>query len=71
MGTTIATNADVEHLRQQIATKAEIHFLCRELHFESELLRKDLEIMALKVTARFGWILVVSNVIFFAALKLT
>jgi hypothetical protein len=71
MGTTIATKADLQLLRQQIATKADFQLLRIELHYEFELIRKDLQIMSIKVTARFGWMLVVSFGILFAALKLT
>jgi hypothetical protein len=70
-GTTIATKADLQLLRQQIATKADFQLLRIELHYEFELIRKDLEIMSMTVTARFGWMLVVSFGILFAALKLT
>lgn len=72
MGTTIATKADLQILRQE--TKTDLAGLSQEV----ALLRKDLEIMserlamvANNVTVRLGATMAVLTGLLFAALKLT
>ena len=58
-----------------IATKSDLQLLRSELHQESALIRKDMEIMATtissNITLRTGSMLVVAMGLLFAALKLT
>ena len=58
-----------------IATKADLQILRSELHQECALIRKDMEIMATKLSTniivRTGSMLVVAISLLFAALKLT
>ena len=58
MGTTIATKADLQVLRQ-------------ELHQECALIRKDMEILSTTMTVRLGSMLMLGLGLLFAALKLT
>lgn len=78
MATTIATKADLQLLkadlqllRQEMATKADF----AELRQECALIRKDMEIvsatLATTLTLRTGSMLVVAMSLLFAALKLT
>jgi hypothetical protein len=67
MGTTIATKADLQLLRQDMATKADF----AGLRLEYELLRKDLELLSTTMTVRLGSMLMLGLGLLFAALKLT
>jgi hypothetical protein len=58
MGTTLATKADLQLLRE-------------ELQREIALLRKDMEILGTSMTVRLGSILALGLTMLFAALKLT
>jgi hypothetical protein len=58
MGTTLATKADLQIMRQ-------------EFRQEMALTRKDLEILGTSITLRLGSLLVVGLGILFAALELT
>lgn len=85
MGTTIATKADLQMLRQEVAglasreellaVKAELKADITEVRQAVALLRKDMEVMAatlsMNLTVRMGSMLVVSLGLLFAALKLT
>ena len=69
MGTTIATKADLQMLRQELKSDF------AEVRQEITLVRKDLEIMATTlsttVIVRTGPMIVVATGLLFAALKLT
>ena len=74
MGTTIATKTDLQLLRQELlavrqemATKAEL----AGIRQETALLRKDVELLPMVMTARLGSLLIVGLSLLFAALKLT
>ena len=67
MGTTIATKTDLQLLRQEMATKAELAQVLQE----TALLRKDVELLPTVMTARLGSLLIVGLSLLFAALKLT
>ena len=87
MGTTIATKADLQMLRQ--ATKSDLQFLHQgmqadvqllkqevkaeiaELRQDNVLIRKELELLSSKMTVRLGSMQVVGLGLLFAALKLT
>ena len=78
MGTTIATKADLQMLRQELtsqisslATRAEVHAVKAELHQESALIRKDMELLSSTMTVRLGSMLMLGLGLLFAALKLT
>ncbi len=77
MGTTIATKADLQTLRQEMAGLATRSDLA-ELRQEVALVRKDLEIMAERmamvatnITVRLGATMAGLTGLLFAALKLT
>lgn len=69
MGTTIATKADLQMLRQEL--KSDIAGVAQEI----VLVRKDMEIMSATllstISVRMGSMLVVAIGLLFAALKLT
>jgi hypothetical protein len=78
MGTTIATKADLQLLRQEmalLATRADVAEVRAEVRQEVALVRKDMELMAATLsstlTLRLGSMLVVVTGLLFAALKLT
>ncbi|MDQ1303917.1 MAG: hypothetical protein QG595_1900 [Pseudomonadota bacterium] len=78
MGTTIATKADLQMLRQELtsqisslATRAEVLAVKAELHQESALIRKDMELLSSTMTVRLGSMLMLGLGLLFAALKLT
>jgi hypothetical protein len=66
MGTTIATKSDLQLIRREMATKADL----ADLRQEAALLRKDLEMLPTVMTVRLGSRLVVGLGVQFAALKL-
>lgn len=67
MGTTIATKADLQLLRQEMATRADV----AELRQDNVLIRKDMEILSTTMTVRLGSMLMIGLGLLFAALKLT
>ena len=67
MGTTIATKADLQLLRQEMATRVDI----AELRQDNALIRKDMEILSTTMTVRLGSMLMIGLGLLFAALKLT
>ena len=69
MGTTIATKADLQILRQDLTSS--INDLRHELHNEIGLVRKDMEILSSTLTIRLGSMLMLGLGALFAALKLT
>ena len=69
MGTTIATKADLQLLKQEL--KADIGELRQELRQETALIRKDMEILSATMTVRLGSMLMFGLGLLFAALKLT
>lgn len=76
MGTTIATKADLQILRQDLTASFNAGFseLRQEtglLHKETALIRKDMEILSNAITVRLGSMLMLGLGLLFAALKLT
>jgi hypothetical protein len=81
MGTTIATKADLQLLRQELtfaistlATREELAGVkadVAELRQDNVLIRKDLELLSSKMTVRLGSMQVIGLGLLFAALKLT
>ena len=78
MGTTIATKADLQMLRQELtsqisslATRAEVLAVKAELHQECALIHKDMELLSTTMTIRLGSMLMLGLGLLFAALKLT
>ncbi len=73
MGTTIATKADLQILRQDLTSliNASVSDLRHELRHEIGLVRKDMEIMSSTLTIRLGSMLMLGLGLLFAALKLT
>jgi len=69
MGTTIATKADLQLLRQEIATKVDLAGLRKDLVIQSIGLHKDLELLSTTMTVRLGSMLVVGFGVMIAALK--
>jgi hypothetical protein len=69
MGTTIATKADLQILRQDLTSF--INELRHELRNDIALVRKDMEILSTTMTVRLGSMLIVGLSVLFAALKLT
>ncbi len=76
MGTTIATTADLQLLRQEMATKVdlaglrqEFALLRKDLDIQSIGLHKDLELLSTTMTVRLGSMLVVGFGVMIAALK--
>jgi len=67
MGTTIATKADLQLLRQEMASRADVADLRQEIN----LIRKDMEILSTTMTVRLGSMLMFGLGLLFAALKLT
>jgi len=67
MGTTIATKADLQLLRQEMASRADVADLRQEIN----LIRKDMEILSTTMTVRLGSMLMLGLGLLFAALKLT
>ena len=72
MGTTIATKADLQILRQDLTSSfnANVSDLRHELRQETGLIRKDLEILSSTMTIRLGSMLMLGLGLLFAALKL-
>lgn len=76
MGTTLATKADLQGVKQDIATlrqelKQEITALRQEVTQEIVLIRKDMELLRSSMTIRLGSMLFVGFGLLFAALRLT
>jgi hypothetical protein len=74
MGTTIATRADLQLLRQEMATRSDVADLRQEMNLirnDVNLLRKDLELLSTTMTVRLGSMLMLGLGLLFAALKLT
>ena len=78
MGTTIATKADLQMLRQELtsqisslATRAEVLAVKAELRQECALIHKDMELLSSTMTVRLGSMLMLGLGLLFAALKLT
>ena len=73
MGTTIATKADLQILRQDLTASinANVSDLRHELRHEIGLVRKDMEILSNTLTIRLGSMLMLGLGLLFAALKLT
>jgi hypothetical protein len=78
MGTTIATKADLQMLRQELtsqisslATRAEVLAVKAELRQECALIHKDMELLSTTMTVRLGSMLMLGLGLLFAALKLT
>jgi hypothetical protein len=69
MGTTIATKADLQMLRQEL--KSDIAELRHEVRQDIALVRKDMELLSTTMTVRLGSMLMVGLGLLFAALKLT
>ena len=69
MGTTIATKADLQILRQDLTSS--LNDLRHELRHDIALVRKDMEILSNTMTVRLGSMLIVGLSVLFAALKLT
>jgi hypothetical protein len=72
--TTIATKADLQLLRYELSSQmasAAIREEVQACRFEMALLRKDLELMSITVTARFSCMLFVAVSLFFIAMKVT
>jgi hypothetical protein len=73
MGTTIATKADLQLLRQELTSLMNSN--AAELRQECALIRKDMEVVAANLsttlTLRFGSMMVVVTGLLFVALKLT
>ena len=65
MGTTIATKADLQILKQDLTLSI------NDLRNEIGLVRKDMEIMSSTLTIRLGSMMVLGLGLLFAALKLT
>lgn len=71
---TIATKTDLQLLRQEVATKADIAEIradFAELRQSTALLAKELELLATTMTVRLGSMLMLGLGLIFAALKLT
>ena len=81
MGTTIATKADLQMLRQELtaamtplATREELGKIRQEVgevREELALIRKDMELLSTSMTVRVGSMLMLGLGLLFAALKLT
>ena len=85
MGTTIATKADLQLLRQELissmsvlvtreemlAIKVDLKADIAELRQDNALIRKDMELLATTMTMRLGSMLMIGLGMLFAALKLT
>ena len=73
MGTTIATKADLQILRQDLTSliNANVSDLRHELRREVGLVRRDMEILSSTLTIRLGSMLMLGLGLLFAALKLT
>ena len=69
MGTTSATKADLQILRQDLTSS--INDLRQEVRHEFGLVRKDMEILSNTLTIRLGSMLMLGLGLLFAALKLT
>jgi len=69
MGTTIATKADLQILRQDLTSL--INASVSDLRHEVGLVRKDMEILSSTLTIRLGSMLMLGLGLLFAALKLT
>jgi hypothetical protein len=67
MGTTIATKSDLQLLRVEMATKADV----AELRQACALIHKEMELLATTMTVRLGSMLIVGLGLLFTALKLT
>ena len=73
MGMTIATKSDLQLLRQEMATKADIADIradLAELRQTTALLAKEVELLATTMTVRLGSMLMLGLGLLFAALKL-
>ena len=73
MGTTIATKADLQVLKQELTSLigSNVSGLRHELRKETALIRKDMELLASTMTVRLGSMLMLGLGVLFAALKLT
>jgi hypothetical protein len=80
MGTTLATKADLQLLREELTTrvlavnadlKAELKADIADLRQAIALIHKDMEILSNVMTVRLGSMLIVGLGILFTALKLT
>jgi CHAD domain-containing protein len=67
MGTTIATKANLQVLRQDLTSS--INDLRHELRHEIGLVRKDMELLSSRMTVQLGSMLVVGFGVMIAALK--
>jgi hypothetical protein len=73
MGTTIATKADLQLLKQELTSliNGSVSELRHELRQETALIRKDMELLTSTMTVRLGSMLMLGLGLLFAALKLT
>lgn len=74
MALTIATKIDLQLLRQEMATKAdiaEIRAEVAELRQSTALLGKEIELLSTTMTVRLGSMLMLGLGLLFAALRLT
>ena len=71
MGTTIATKADLQILRQDLTSliNGSISDLRHELRYETGLVRKDMELLSSTLTIRLGSMLAVGFGVMIGALK--
>lgn len=54
-----------------LATKSDLQLLRQEMHQDSTLIRKDMEMLSTTITVRLGSVMMVGLGLLFAALKLT
>jgi len=71
MGTTIATKADLQILRQDLTSlvNSNVSDLRHELRHETGLVRKDMELLSSRMVIQLGSMLVVGFGVMIAALK--
>ena len=71
MGTTIATKADLQILRQDLTSlvNSNVSDLRHELRYETGLVRKDMELLSSRMVVQLGSMLVVGFGVMIAALK--
>jgi hypothetical protein len=71
MGTTIATKADLQILRQDLTSlvNSNVSDFRHELRYETGLVRKDMELLSSRMVVQLGSMLVVGFGVMIAALK--
>jgi len=69
MGTTLATKADLQLLRQEL--QQDMALIRKDMALDMALIRKDMEILGTSITVSLGSILALGLGMLFAALKLT